>query len=157
MVAARRAQPGPEVWRRLRRQARTAQLKTYLIQGPAHMPMSHNLVWLAAMRWPIETCFQEGKQLLGLGDYEGRSWIGRHHHMPLCLRAHLVPGAAETPAPKKAPALTVPPMCRLLAAILPRPRSRLDPTLQILGYQGARNTAATRSHALRRRNRGHPP
>ena len=69
----------------------------------------------------------------------------------------LFPGAAETPAPKKAPALTGPQMCRLLAASLPRPRSRLDHTLQILGYQGARNTAATRAHALRRRNRGHPP
>ena len=69
----------------------------------------------------------------------------------------LFPGAAETPAPKKAPALTGPPMCRLLAASLPRPRSRLDHTLQILGYQGARNPAATRAHALRRRNRGHPP
>ena len=69
----------------------------------------------------------------------------------------LFPGAADTPAQKKAPALTVPQMCRLLAAILPRPRSRLDHTLQILGYQGARNPAATRSHALRRRNRDHPP
>ena len=47
-------------------QARTAQLKTYLIQGPADMTLAQ-LVWLAAMRWPIETCFQEGKQLLGPG------------------------------------------------------------------------------------------
>ena len=86
-VAARRAQPGPEVWLRLRRQARTAQLKTYLIQGPAHMTRAQR-VGLAAMRWPIETCFQEGQQRLGLGDYAGRSWIGGHHPMTLCLRAH---------------------------------------------------------------------
>ena len=87
VVASRRAQPGPDVWLLLRRHARTAQLKTYLIQGAADMTMAQ-LVWLAAMRWPIETCFQEGKQLLGLGDYEGRSWIGWHHHMTLCLLAH---------------------------------------------------------------------
>ena len=87
VVASRRAQPGPDVWLLLRRQARTAQLKTYLIQGPADMTLAQ-LVWLAAMRWPIETCFQEGKQLLGLGDYEGRSWTGWHHHMTLCLLAH---------------------------------------------------------------------
>ena len=88
VVAARRAQPGPDGWRRLRRPARTAQLKTYLIPGPAHMTMAQ-LGWRAAMRWPIETCFQEGTQRLGLGDYAGRSWIGWHHHMTLCLLAHL--------------------------------------------------------------------
>ena len=87
VVASRRAQAGPAVWLLLRRPARTAQLKTYLIQGAADMTMAQ-LVWLAALRWPIETCFQEGKQLLGLGDYEGRSWIGWHHHMTLCLLAH---------------------------------------------------------------------
>ena len=66
VVASRRAQPGPDVWLLLRRQARTAQLKTYLMQGPADMTRAQ-LVRLAAMRWPIETCFQQGKQLLGLG------------------------------------------------------------------------------------------
>ena len=86
-VASRRAQPGPAVGRLLRRPARPAQLQTYLIQGPAHMTMAQ-LVGRAAMRWPIETCFQEGKQLLGRGDYAGRSWIGGHHPMTLCLRAH---------------------------------------------------------------------
>ena len=39
------------------------------------------------MCWPIEICFQEGKQLLGLGDYEGRPWLGCHHYMTLCLLA----------------------------------------------------------------------
>ena len=86
-VASQRAPPGPDVWRLLRRPARTAQLQTYLIQGPAHLTMAQR-VGLAAMRWPIATCFQEGKQLLGLGDYAGRSWIGGHHPMTLCLRAH---------------------------------------------------------------------
>ena len=84
---ARRAQPGPDVWLRLRRHPQTKQLKTYLIHGPPEMTLAQ-LVWLAAMRWPIETCLQAGKQLLGLGDYEGRSWIGWHHHMTLCLLAH---------------------------------------------------------------------
>ena len=48
-------------------------------------------------------------------------------------------------------------MCRLLAAILPRPLSRIDHALKILGYQARANTTATHSHALRRRIRGDPP
>ena len=154
--ASRRAPPGPDVGRRLRRPARPAPRKTYLLQGPAHLTMAPR-VGLAAMRWPIATCFQEGKQLRGLGDYEGRSWIGGHHPMTLCLLAHFFRVRQKLQLQNKAPSPDRAPMCRLRAAILPRPRSRLDHTWQILGYQGARHTAATRSHALRRRHRGHPP
>ena len=39
------------------------------------------------MRWPIETCFETGKQELGMGDYEVRSWRGWHHHMTLVILA----------------------------------------------------------------------
>ena len=47
-------------------------------------------------------------------------------------------------------------MGRRLAATLPRPLSRIDYTLPILGYLGARNTAATPYHTLRRASRGDP-
>jgi SRSO17 transposase len=37
---------------------------------------------------PLETCFEDGKQFLGMGDYEVRSWTGWHHHMTLRILAH---------------------------------------------------------------------
>ena len=43
---------------------------------------------LIGMGWAIETCFQEGKQLLGLGDYEGHRWQGWHRHTTLCMPLH---------------------------------------------------------------------
>jgi SRSO17 transposase len=43
---------------------------------------------LRGMRWPIETCFEDGKQYLGMGEYEVRSWRGWHHHMTLVILAH---------------------------------------------------------------------
>ena len=46
------------------------------------------LVRLSGMRWPIETCFEDGKQYLGMGDYEVRGWRGWHHHLTLCILAH---------------------------------------------------------------------
>ena len=45
-------------------------------------------VRMSGMRWPIETCFEDSKQLLGMGDDEVRSWTGWHHHMTLVILAH---------------------------------------------------------------------
>src|SRR5207249_4080556 len=61
--------------------------KTYLSNAPADTPQA-TLVPLSGMRWPIERCFEEGKQHLGLGDYEVRSWRGWHHHTTLVILAH---------------------------------------------------------------------
>ena len=43
------------------------------------------LVDFAKMRWRIERDYQELKQEVGLGHYEGRSWPGFHHHGTLCI------------------------------------------------------------------------
>jgi len=40
------------------------------------------------LRWRIERDYQELKQELGLGDYEGRGWRGFHHHATLCIAAY---------------------------------------------------------------------
>jgi SRSO17 transposase len=87
VVAVRDGLPGPEGWLILRRNVLTGELKTYLSNAPAETPLP-TLVRLSGMRWPIETCFEEGKQYLGTGDYEVRSWRGWHHHLTLCILAH---------------------------------------------------------------------
>src|SRR5215475_3518197 len=46
------------------------------------------LVDLAKMRWRIERDYQELKQEVGLGHYEGRSWPGFHHHATLCIAVY---------------------------------------------------------------------
>jgi len=87
VIAVREGLPGPEVWLVLRRNLVTGALKTYLSNAPADTPLA-TLVRLSGMRWPIETCFEDGKQYLGMGDYEVRGWRGWHHHMTLCILAH---------------------------------------------------------------------
>jgi SRSO17 transposase len=43
------------------------------------------LVDIAKMRWRIERDYQDLKQEVGLGHYEGRGWPGFHHHGTLCI------------------------------------------------------------------------
>jgi SRSO17 transposase len=47
-----------------------------------------SLVDLAKMRWRIERDYQDLKQEIGLGHYEGRGWRGFHHHGTLCIAAY---------------------------------------------------------------------
>jgi SRSO17 transposase len=46
------------------------------------------LVDIAKMRWRIERDYQDLKQEIGLGHYEGRGWRGFHHHATLCIAAY---------------------------------------------------------------------
>ena len=43
-----------------------------------------------AQRIFVEQMFKEGKNLVGLGDYQGRSWQGLHNHVCICCMAMLV-------------------------------------------------------------------
>jgi SRSO17 transposase len=46
------------------------------------------LVAATKLRWRIERDYQDLKQELGLGQYEGRGWRGFHHHATLCIAAY---------------------------------------------------------------------
>ena len=47
------------------------------------------LLRLAKFRWKIEQDHQQLKEELGLDHYEGRSWVGwHHHHITLVTMAH---------------------------------------------------------------------
>jgi SRSO17 transposase len=46
------------------------------------------LTKMAKHRWIIERDYEELKQELGLGHFEGRNWRGFHHHATLCIAAY---------------------------------------------------------------------
>jgi SRSO17 transposase len=91
VVAVRARLPGPECWLLVRRTVpdadEEAEYKYYLSNAPADTPLGE-LVRISGLRWPIEACFAECGQELGLDDYEVRSWRGWHHHLTLVLLAH---------------------------------------------------------------------
>jgi hypothetical protein len=86
-----------------------------------------DLVRAVKLRWRIERDYEELKQEIGLGHYEGRGWRGFHHHASLSIAAYAFlvaerglfsPSGAAGCAPK------------LKAARLPRgfrPRGAPDP------------------------------
>ncbi len=91
VVAVRDRLPGPEGWLLVRRTLPRAdeepEYKYYLSDAPADTPLGE-LVRVSGLRWPIEACFAEGRQELGLDHYETRSWRGWHHHLTLVILAH---------------------------------------------------------------------
>jgi SRSO17 transposase len=46
------------------------------------------LVDITMMRWRIERDYLELKQEVGLGHFEGRGWIGFHHHATMCIATY---------------------------------------------------------------------
>jgi SRSO17 transposase len=64
-----------------------APTKYWLATLDAKMSFRH-LVDIAKMRWRIERDYQDLKQEIGLGHYEGRGWPGFHHHGTLCIAAY---------------------------------------------------------------------
>ena len=62
------------------------------------------LVGLAKLRWRIERDYQDLKQELGLGHFEGRGWRGFHHHATLCIAAYAFLVAERARLPPSEPA-----------------------------------------------------
>lgn len=149
VVAVRDGLPGDPVWLILRRNPTTGELKTYLSNAPEDTPAT-TLVRISGMRWPIETTFEDGKQLIGMGDYQVRSWTGWHHHMTLCILAHFFLVRLRLRLGDKAPALTLPQARLLLSGLLPQREFDAEWVLEVLRYRQRRNHAAYLSHRKRR-------
>ena len=72
------------------------------------------------------TDYQELKQEVGLGHYEGRGWRGFHHHATLCIAAYGFLISERETIPPSAPRAAA----RLAQLELPanyRPRGAADP------------------------------
>jgi SRSO17 transposase len=61
--------------------------KYWLSNLPENITLQR-LVYFAKLRWRIERDYQELKQEVGLGHFEGRGWRGFHHHATLCIAAY---------------------------------------------------------------------
>jgi SRSO17 transposase len=112
------------------------------------------LVDLAKMRWRIERDYQELKQEIGLGHYEGRGWPGFHHHGTLCIAAYgfliseremIPPSGSHSARMLKTPAIPNSYQPRGAADPAPTSRSELDRDAPSTDDGGNRNRASEMS------------
>lgn len=84
----KRTVPRPEEWLLIEWPKKESEpTKYWLSTLPAQIPLKA-LAKMAKHRWIIERDYEELKQELGLGHYEGRNWRGFHHHATLCIAAY---------------------------------------------------------------------
>jgi SRSO17 transposase len=82
------AEPRAEEWLLIEWPEGDAEPLKYWLSTLAADTAIEHLVTTAKLRWRIERDYQELKQELGLGHYEGRGWRGFHHHASLCIAAY---------------------------------------------------------------------
>lgn len=83
-----RAQPHPEEWLLIEWPKTDPEpIKYWFSTLPPETKLA-DLVRIAKHRWIVERDYEELKQELGLGHFEGRGWRGFHHHGTLCIAAY---------------------------------------------------------------------
>jgi SRSO17 transposase len=83
-----KAEPHAEQWLLIEWPRSESELTKYWISTLPPITPLKALVKIAKQRWIIERDYQELKQELGLGHFEGRNWRGFHHHATLCIAAY---------------------------------------------------------------------
>ena len=78
----------PQQWLLVEWPADQAEPEKYYLSTLPEATTLDDLVRTAHMRWRIERDYQDLKQDMGLGHYEGRGWRGFHHHASMSIAAY---------------------------------------------------------------------
>ena len=84
----KRTEPRPQEWLLIEWPKGEAEPTKYWLSTLPVETKIPELVSLAKLRWIIERDYEELKQELGLGHFEGRDWRGFHHHATLSIAAY---------------------------------------------------------------------
>jgi SRSO17 transposase len=84
----KRTEPHPEEWLLIEWPKKEPEPTKYWLSTLPVRTSLKSLVKIAKHRWIIERDYEELKQELGLGHYEGRGWRGFHHHATLCIASY---------------------------------------------------------------------
>jgi len=111
-----RSTPRPEEWCLIEWPLDEAEPTKYFLSTLGATTSCRALVNATKLRWRIERDYQDLKQELGLGHYDGRGWRGLHHHATLCVATYgfllSERGAIPPSGPRSAVLLEEAPPCK---------------------------------------------
>jgi SRSO17 transposase len=138
VISGNRRLPGEAAW--LVCERRTSGERKYYLSNHAGEASLERLAALIKSRWVCEQAHQQMKEELGLDHFEGRSWLGLHHHALMTMIAfaflqhlrlggknHDQPGAAALSLPAAAAPSARDHPERLCADLPPLPPARALP------------------------------
>ena len=136
-------EPQARQWHVLvRREADTpTEIKYSLSNAVADTP-APRLAFMQGQRYWIERTLQHGKQDVGLGDYQVRSWRGWHHHMALVIMAMLFTLEERLLHQQTRPLLSGTDIRALLNHFLPRRYTTLEEVLRQMEVRHRKRQAA---------------
>ncbi len=124
------------------------EIKYSLSNAPTDTPCPR-LAFLQGQRYWIERALQQGKQDVGLGDYQVRSWRGWHHPMALVMMAMLFTLEERRLHHQTRPLLSGTDIRALLNHFLPRRDTPLAEVLRQMERRHRKRQAATDSACRR--------
>src|SRR5512135_1056177 len=134
----------------VRREVDTPTEIQYSLSNAAADTPAPRLAFLQGQRYGIERALQHGKQDVGLGDYQVRSWRGWHHHMAVVMLARLFTLEERLLHQQTDPLLSGTDIRALLNHFLPRRDTTLEEVLRQMEVRH-RNRQAAIDSAHRRR------
>jgi SRSO17 transposase len=114
-----RKEPHPEQWLLIEWPTGEKEPTKYWLSNLNASITLRKLVAITKLRWRIERDYEELKQELGLGHFEGRNWRGFHHHATLSIAAYgflvlerclFPPSANSQPVEAESIQVQIPPM-----------------------------------------------
>jgi SRSO17 transposase len=83
-----RTEPREEEWLLIEWPKGASEPTRYWLSTLPRNTSRKKLVQFAKLRFRVELDYEELKQEIGLGHYEGRKWRGFHHHATMCIAAY---------------------------------------------------------------------
>ena len=135
------------------RNVETGEIKYFISNAAARVPLS-DLLTAAFAHWPIERCFEQAKNELGMDHFEVRGWRSIHRHLYITQLSHLFCVRVHRQLREKndGHALpnrrTSPPGGLYLRTgpVAPARRDAYEKTAESIAYYQRRNRAARQSH-----------